>query len=174
MTISRCSVQPSQGGHRESDDLLPWPAWPSPWPWACPVPLTKPLCNLCDNAICNCLSCGISMVITEWPLTGHVGKTGANGTEKAWNCLRGHGHGVGLLSQFPSFRYFLSWLKLSKHCLPIKHHVHIWQMWPQLSCCDTVEYEYDSNNLERNRSNISVPKWRNWRIKLLAFSLMWK
>ena len=36
--------------------------------------------------------------------------------------------------------------RLSKHWLPIEYHVHIWQVSPQLNCCDT-RYENDSKNL---------------------------
>ena len=42
----------------------------------------------------------------------------------------------GLLNQFPSFQYFTSFSELSKHWLPIKHHVHIWQMSPMFRCDD--------------------------------------
>ena len=47
--------------------------------------------------------------------------------------------GWGLLSQFPPFRYFRNFSALSKHTLDIEHHVYIWQVSPQLSCCDTCQ-----------------------------------
>ena len=47
--------------------------------------------------------------------------------------------GWGLLSQFPPFRYFPNFSGSWKHTLPIKYHVCIWQMSPQLSCGDTCQ-----------------------------------
>ena len=46
---------------------------------------------------------------------------------------------MGLLSQFPPFRYFPIFSELSKHTLDIKYHVYIWQVSPQLSCGDTCQ-----------------------------------
>ena len=47
--------------------------------------------------------------------------------------------GWGLLSQFPSFRYFLNFLALSEYTLAIEYHVYIWQVSSQLSCGGTCE-----------------------------------
>ena len=47
--------------------------------------------------------------------------------------------GLGLLSQFPPFRYFPKFSSLSKHTLTVKYGVHIWQVSPQLSCGDTFQ-----------------------------------
>ena len=44
---------------------------------------------------------------------------------------------VGLLSQFPPFRYFPKFSAFSKHMLAIEHHAYIWQVSPQFSCGDT-------------------------------------
>ena len=49
------------------------------------------------------------------------------------------GQGWGLLSQFPSLRYFPNLSSLSKHTLPVKYRVYIWQVSPQLSCGDTCQ-----------------------------------
>ena len=46
---------------------------------------------------------------------------------------------VGLLSQFPPFRYFPTFSELPKYWLPIEYHIHIWQMSPQLSCGDICQ-----------------------------------
>ena len=40
-------------------------------------------------------------------------------------------------SQFSPFRYFPNFSDYWKHWLPVWHHVHIWQVSPQLSCVDT-------------------------------------
>ena len=47
--------------------------------------------------------------------------------------------GWGLLSRFPSFRYFPNYSAWSKHTLDIEYHVYIWQVSPQLSCDDTCQ-----------------------------------
>ena len=47
--------------------------------------------------------------------------------------------GWGLLSQFFPFRYFPHFPLLSKQTLAIEYRVHIWQVWPQLSCGDTCQ-----------------------------------
>ena len=47
--------------------------------------------------------------------------------------------GWGLLSQFPPFRYFLKFSASPKYMWAIVHHVHIWQVLPQLSCGDTCQ-----------------------------------
>ena len=44
--------------------------------------------------------------------------------------------GVGLLSQFPPFRYIPNFSASPKYMLAIEYHVHIWQVSPQLSCGD--------------------------------------
>ena len=44
--------------------------------------------------------------------------------------------GMGLLSQFLLFHYFPNLSELSTYSLPIRYHVHIWQMSPQLNCDD--------------------------------------
>ena len=47
--------------------------------------------------------------------------------------------GLGLLSQFPPFRYFPKFAALWKYTLDIKYHVYIWQVSPQLSWGDTCQ-----------------------------------
>ena len=47
--------------------------------------------------------------------------------------------GWGLLSQFPSFRYFPNFSVSSKHTLAIECRVYIWQVSPQLSCGGTCQ-----------------------------------
>ena len=47
--------------------------------------------------------------------------------------------GVGLLSQFPPFRYFPNLLVSSKHTSPIEYRVYIWQVSPQLTCQGTCQ-----------------------------------
>ena len=47
------------------------------------------------------------------------------------------GWGYWKLKQFPPFCYFINFPALSKHCLSIKYHVHIWQVLMQISCSDT-------------------------------------
>ena len=47
--------------------------------------------------------------------------------------------GVGLLSQFPPFRYFPNFSGWWKRTLAIEYHVYIWQVSPQLSCGDTCQ-----------------------------------
>ena len=49
------------------------------------------------------------------------------------------GSGVGSLSQFSLFCYFLIFFKLSKQTLFIQYHVYIWQVSPQLSCGGTCD-----------------------------------
>ena len=41
------------------------------------------------------------------------------------------------ISPVPLFSPFFCYTK--KYWLPIEHHVHIWQMWPQLSCSDICQ-----------------------------------
>ena len=45
----------------------------------------------------------------------------------------------GLRSRFPPFRYFAIFLTSPKYMLVIEYHVHIRQVWPQLSCGDTCQ-----------------------------------
>ena len=47
--------------------------------------------------------------------------------------------GWGLLSQFPPFRYSPYFSASPKYMLVIEHHVHIWQVSPQLSCGDICQ-----------------------------------
>ena len=47
--------------------------------------------------------------------------------------------GVGLLSQFPPFRYFPNFSESQKHTLAIEYRVHIWQVSPQLRCGGTCQ-----------------------------------
>ena len=47
--------------------------------------------------------------------------------------------GWGLQSQFPSFGYFHNFSVTPKHTLSVEHHVHIWQVSPQLRCADTCQ-----------------------------------
>ena len=51
----------------------------------------------------------------------------------------GISQGVGLLSQFPPFRYFPNFSEWPKHTLAIEYPVHIWQVSPQLSCGGTCQ-----------------------------------
>ena len=45
--------------------------------------------------------------------------------------------GWGLLSQFAPFRYFPIFSASPKYMVAVEHHIHIWQVSPQLSCGDT-------------------------------------
>ena len=47
--------------------------------------------------------------------------------------------GVGVLRQFPPFRYFPNFSPSPKHTLAIEYHVHIRQVSPHLSCGDTCQ-----------------------------------
>ena len=47
--------------------------------------------------------------------------------------------GVGLLNQFPPFRYFPKLSALWIRTLAIKYQAHIWQVSPQLSCSGTSQ-----------------------------------
>ena len=40
--------------------------------------------------------------------------------------LFGNGPGMGLLSQFPPFRYFPNFSALSKQTLAFEYHIYIW------------------------------------------------
>ena len=55
--------------------------------------------------------------------------------------------GWGLLSQFPTFRYFPNLSALSKHVVPIEYHVNIWQVPCSSAAVVPVKYICDSNNL---------------------------
>ena len=46
---------------------------------------------------------------------------------------------VGFLNEFLPFRYFSNFLGSSKHTLAVKYHVYIWQVSPQLICCDICQ-----------------------------------
>ena len=50
-----------------------------------------------------------------------------------------HYPGVGVLNQFPPFRYFPHFSPQSKHTLAIEQHVYIWQVSPQFSCDDACQ-----------------------------------
>ena len=58
---------------------------------------------------------------------------------RAGQCRQLTDLGWGLLSQFSPFRYFPHFPLLSKQTLAIEYHVYIWQVSPQLSCCDTCQ-----------------------------------
>ena len=47
------------------------------------------------------------------------------------------GQGWGFLRRCSPFCYFPEFTASPKYLLAIEHHVHIWQVWPQLSCGDT-------------------------------------
>ena len=49
------------------------------------------------------------------------------------------GQGLGLISQFPPFRYFPNFSASPKCKLPIDYHIYFWQVSPQLSCGDTCQ-----------------------------------
>ena len=64
-------------------------------------------------------------------------------------CGTGHGTGVGVTKRIPRFHWFYTFLEVSKYCVPIEHHVHIWQVSSQLSCGDT--YRIWMWSIESNR-----------------------
>ena len=47
--------------------------------------------------------------------------------------------GWGLSNRLSLFRYFPNFSTSPKYMLAIEYHVQIWQMSPQLSCCDTCQ-----------------------------------
>ena len=103
--------------------------------------------------------------------------------------------GWGLLRQFPLFRYFSHFPSLSKQKLALEYRIYIWQVLPQLSCCDTCQiwmwlkesnrYFYKIENFtygEINEWNLSNPTpgvvpvmawgWDNCTAKLVGPTLV--
>ena len=95
--------------------------------------------------------------------------------------------GVGLLSQFPPFRYFPNFSALSKHQFVLEYHVYIWQVSPQLSCGDSCQiwmWLKESNSYfckienfaygEINERSFSNPHPRAANLQKYVFRILWK
>ena len=64
--------------------------------------------------------------------------------------------GVGVTKPISFTGLFFQFLELTKHWLPTKYHIHIWQVSPQLSCgyTDQIYMWFNGSNIYFAKSNI--------------------